>query len=134
MTAPSFRFTKAQHLREAADFQRLYGLGQRAGDDYLLIFAAVSSLQVTRIGLSVSRRHGNAVRRNRLKRLLREAFRLRQWQLPVGLDLVVIPRQRDDITLADVQNSLQRLTERLARRLRARPQAGAQPGATDGAS
>ena len=45
----------------------------------------------TRLGLAVSRRAGNAVVRNRIKRVLREAFRLDREDLPPGLDVIVIP-------------------------------------------
>lgn len=117
MNSQSFRFLKQQHLRKSEDFRRVYDAAQRAGDEHLLIMALVNNLPWTRIGLSVSRKHGNAVRRNRRKRLLREAFRLTQHQLAAGLDLILIPRQREDSTLSDLQNSLRKLVGKLARRL-----------------
>lgn len=70
------------------------------------MFAAKNSLGVTRVGLSVSRKHGPAVRRVRLKRLLREAFRLAQHDLPAGLDLVLIPQPPCTATVGDLQKSL----------------------------
>lgn len=71
----------------------------------------------TRLGLVVSRRCGNAVARNRWKRMLREAFRLTLPDLPGGLDLVVIPRNREVPSLAELQESLRGLTGRAASRL-----------------
>ena len=46
----------------------------------------------SRLGIVVGRRHGNAVRRNRMKRLLREAFRLNRGMLSVPCDVVIVPR------------------------------------------
>ena len=70
-----------------------------------------------RLGLSVSRKVGGAVLRNRWKRLIREAFRTGQPRLPEGLDLVVIPRKKDEPELCQIQNSLADLAGRIGRRL-----------------
>ena len=104
-------------LRSSQDFERIYSQRVRWGDDHLLIFAGRNELENTRIGLSVSKKHGNAVQRNRLKRLIREAFRLSQHDLPVGLDLILIPRQNSGGTLQEYRWSLTRGADKLARRL-----------------
>jgi ribonuclease P protein component len=66
-----------------------------------------------RLGVSVSKDHGGAVRRNKLKRLLREAFRLERERLPRGLDVVLIPRQRDEnFPLAAMRVELLQLVQR----------------------
>lgn len=111
------RFRPAQHLRKPAEFQRVYDAANRAGDDALLVIAAANDFGWTRIGLSVSRKHGHSVRRHHLKRLLREAFRLSQHDLPQGLDLVLIPRVRDDHSVGAFQQSLLRLCRRLSKKL-----------------
>jgi ribonuclease P protein component len=82
-----------------------------------LIFGAANGLPHCRLGLSVSRKVGGAVLRNRWKRLIREAFRTSRPRLPEGLDLVVIPRKKDDPELCQIQNSLADLAGRIARRL-----------------
>ena len=84
-------FPKTAHLRSSLDFERVYALRCKAADGVLLMFLARNEVAVTRIGLSVGKKHGGAVVRNRLKRLLREAFRLERSRLPSGLDLIAIP-------------------------------------------
>ncbi|MCA9089539.1 MAG: ribonuclease P protein component [Planctomycetaceae bacterium] len=111
-----FTFRPEQRLRRPQDFERVYGRRQRAGDDHLLVFAAANGLPQTRIGFSVSRKHGNSVVRHRLKRMLREAFRHVRHDLPPGYDLIVIPRHGTQASLDDLQASLVRLVRRLARR------------------
>ena len=114
---PDFSFPKSAKLRKSAEFRRLYDGQVRAGDDHLLIFAAWNHLGETRCGLSVSKKHGNAVRRGRLKRLMREAFRLVRHELPVGVDLILIPRQDSGATVDDYKRSLKGTCRRLLKRL-----------------
>jgi ribonuclease P protein component len=112
-----FGFPKTKRLLSAREFARVYERRQRAADQNLLIFADKNDREITRVGLSVSKKHGNAVARSRLKRLLREAFRLSQHDLPAGLDLILIPQQGAAATLDDLRTSLVRLVRKLARRL-----------------
>lgn len=112
-----YRFPKSSRLLTRNDFDRVYRFRCKAGDGSLLVFALRNDTSATRIGLSVSRKVGNAIVRNRLKRLLREAFRLTQHDLPTGLDLVVIPTAKDKATLENYQHALVRLTKKLQRRL-----------------
>lgn len=115
--ANGLSFLPEQHLRRSEDFAALRNDGVRDGDDHLLLFAKRNQTGVTRIGFSVSRRHGSAVRRNRKRRLMREAFRLNQSQIPRGMDLLLVPRLRSDSGLAEFSQSLIRLSQRLEKRL-----------------
>lgn len=110
------RLSQKQRVRSSGDFRRCYN-GIRAGDAHLLVFAIRNEKENTRVGVSVSKKHGNAVKRNRKKRLLRETYRGLQHDLPQGFDLVLVPRQRADSELGDFQSSLKELTRRLLSRM-----------------
>jgi ribonuclease P protein component len=75
-----------------------------------MIYSKPNDLPQCRWGLSVSRRVGTAVRRNRVKRLLRESIRILQHDLPRGYDLVIVVRPHDPIILAEYQKLLFALT------------------------
>ncbi len=113
---PKLLFPKQSRLVTKADFERVYKARCKAGDGVLLVFAWPNELGRTRLGLSVSKKVGNAVVRNRHKRLLREAFRLSQHQLPAGLDIIVIPTAPDRAALDVYRQSLGRLAAKLAKR------------------
>lgn len=69
-----------------------------------------------RLGVSVSKDHGGAVRRNKLKRLLREAFRLERLGLPLAFDMVLIPKTPGArLSLAELRLEVRALLERFAR-------------------
>jgi ribonuclease P protein component len=114
----SERFLPAFRLRASVDFQRVYDRRCSASDRLILIYVGENGLPHPRLGLSVSRKVGPAVVRNRWKRLLREAFRLSRVELPEGLDIVVIPRADAEPALDSLKASLVRLARRAADKLR----------------
>ncbi len=99
-------FPKSLHLRTPAEFAAVYDAKVRESRGPLLVYALPNALGHPRIGLSTSRKVGTAPRRNRIRRLLREAFRLMQHDLPRGYDLVVVARAHEPLMLADYQRIL----------------------------
>ena len=91
----------------------------------LLVYGLPNELPHSRLGLSVSRKVGNAVKRVRWKRLIREAFRRNRDEIPRKLDLIVIPRRGIEPEYAAVRKSLIALSQRLVRRYQSREQPGA---------
>jgi ribonuclease P protein component len=112
------RFGKALRIRRPADFDKVYRSPVYAVDRVLVVRGCRNELAYSRLGISVSRKVGNAVFRNRWKRLIREAFRLCKQQLPDGLDLVVRPRKGADPELQAILRSLLRLAPQIAKRLK----------------
>jgi ribonuclease P protein component len=118
----SRRFLAKHHVRQRNDFQRVFRDRCSAADASIIVFGRRNDLGYSRLGLSVSRRVGGAVVRNRWKRLLREAFRLNRSELPAGIDFVVVPRPSKNSsdcepTYEALAKSLAQVAKRTARKL-----------------
>ena len=109
-------YRKEQRLLSREDFDRVYKEDHFAADDVLVIRARRGSSR-SRLGLAVSKKVGNAVVRNRWKRRIREAFRLQQHELPVGLEIVVRPRKGAVCDTRAISESLKKLMKRLDRKV-----------------
>lgn len=109
---------KTLRLTKRADISRVFHEGLRATDAVMTLFAAKRSKpdSPARLGVAVSVKHGNAVRRNRIKRLCREAFRLIRDDMPRGWDYMIVPRVGGDFTLERLQRSVWSLFGRLEKK------------------
>ena len=109
------RFSRGERVRRHADYQRIYKQGVRVHGRYLTLFLLSNELNVSRLGVAATRKIGNAVVRNRAKRLIREVFR--RNKLAPGFDVVVVPkRELIDASLTDVEIEFQHTLARSLRR------------------
>ena len=87
------RRPRRSRLSRSAEFDRVYRQGCSQASRYLVLYAFPrGGDEGPRLGLSVSRKLGGAVDRNRIKRLLREVFAAEEPSLPRGYDLVIVAR------------------------------------------
>jgi ribonuclease P protein component len=112
---PHYRLPRSARLLSAREFRRVYQRGRRAAGRLMTLVGLCQRRgRGLRLGLSVSKDHGAAVRRNKIKRLLREAFRLERPALSCDCDLVVIPRVLPGkLRLAELRQELVLLIRRL---------------------
>ena len=103
----SFSFPKDQRLLNRKDFVNLNHTGKRYRTDNFTVLSKKNGLIFTRLGITVNRRIGNAARRNRIKRLVREFFRLNKESFQKGYDLIVIAnRGAHDLEFNDIKEEL----------------------------
>jgi ribonuclease P protein component len=107
------RFSKSHRLGGKREFSAVFDAKRRESRGFLTVYAKPNELDHARLGLSLSRKVGTAPRRNRIKRLLREAFRLMQHDLPVGYDFVIVVRAHEAVGLAEYQRLLSALAVKL---------------------
>jgi ribonuclease P protein component len=122
-TTSSHRFPKRLRLLRPSEFKRVFDARNSASDAWIVLYGALSETGHPRIGLTVSRRVGGAVERNRWKRLLREAFRVTQAELP-PLELICVVRGQSPPTLGQMRESLIALSARVRSRIEQRARRG----------
>jgi ribonuclease P protein component len=124
-----FPMQRQHRLRKSAEFQRVRALKQSWAHPLLVLYVAPNNLDVTRVGISVTKRLGKAVERNRVKRLIREAIRSLLPVTAPGRDLVFVARgAAAEARYVQVRDAVERLVgrARLISRSRIVPREGGQ--------
>ena len=106
------RFTIS--IKKNKDFRRLYHAGRSAVGPFVAIYCRKNRLDINRLGITVGTKVGKAVCRNRVRRRLREAYRLMEDRLIEGYDIVIVARVRcADAKFSDLSASLDTLFTKL---------------------
>ena len=117
MIEPRATFRPRERINNPSDFRRAFERKRSASDPFIVVHGAETGLDHARLGISVGKKRiRKASDRNRIKRLVREAFRLNKGEIPVGVDFVVVPRG-GALTFEVVNQALPRLANAVARRL-----------------
>lgn len=109
----TYAFPRSHRLSGQSAFASVYAARAREVRGPLVLQGMPNGLAYCRLGLSVGRGVGIAARRNRIKRLLREAFRMMGNDLPVGYDWVVVVRRHEPLILAEYQKLLMQMSLKL---------------------
>lgn len=111
---PDARFPRKRRLRKKEEYDRVFREGRRVHDASAMILWAPNDLAWSRLGLITGRKTGTAVRRNRARRVFREAFRLGEGGLPPGFDYVVVVRRKPEgWSRADAARVLREVSRRM---------------------
>jgi ribonuclease P protein component len=128
MSVPRARFRPHERLRDSSAFRAAFERKKPASDDLMIVYATRNSLQNARLGISIGKKKVPAATdRNRVKRLIREAFRLSKAELPIGVDFVVVPRG-SSLSFEQALRSLPNLCRSAARRIGVVGQTPGEPG------
>jgi ribonuclease P protein component len=109
-------FPKSATLSGRGTFTRIMDHRVREHADVFAVHAAPNGTAKSRLGISIGRKVGNAVARNRIKRLVREAFRLSRADWPAAYDLVVVIRPHEKMMLDDYVKRLNAAVAKIHRR------------------
>lgn len=106
------RFTTG--LKKNADFRTVYQKGRSSADHLLVLYVAGREDDQNRIGISVSKKIGNSVVRHRLKRLIKEAYRLNEEKFVGGLDMIFIARPgAREKSFSEIERALLHLAKKM---------------------
>lgn len=109
-----FKFSRSQKLLSYQDFRKIYQDGHRFIGKKILIHYRLGSELQPRLGITISRKWGKACKRNRFKRIVREAYRQIYPKLPSYLELNIHPRKSfEKLSLKDAQEELKCLIKKL---------------------
>ncbi len=105
-----FGLPKLERLRRRKEIDRVFAEGKGCADGLIAVRAVPNGLEFSRIVACVGTKLGNSAERNRVRRTIKEVFRLSKEELPKGLDVVVMPRKRGmGVGAEEARKSLQKL-------------------------
>ncbi len=105
---------KKEILRRKSDFQKIYRKGKSVADRYVVLFYLSNGLAYNRTAFLASRKVGNAVQRNRAKRLMRESWKEFERDVPPGYDIIIIARNTiNNRSCGEVKASVEKGLRRL---------------------
>ncbi len=81
-------------IKKNREFRKVYKKGKKYISSYTVLYVMPNEKDETRIGITVSKKIGNSVTRNRVKRIYREVCRLKEKEMKKGYDLVIVARKR----------------------------------------
>jgi len=107
---------KQNVLRKRTDFSAIYNKGKSLGERYIVLFYRKNDLPYSRTAFLASKKVGNAVERNRARRLMKESVRTSQVELPEGYDYIFIARNTIiNRKCADVKKSIEAAIKKVKR-------------------
>ena len=113
------RFTRKERLQKRKEFQKVFDEGKVFSNDQTTVYALLNDDPVSRLGLVVGRKFGNSPKRNRFKRIFREAYRLNKNILSMGVDIIIIPRSGlTDLSLGAIEDKFKKVLSQINEQLR----------------
>ena len=104
---------KYRRLKKNGDFQKLFKNGKRVFSRFLTVIYSPAKGDKSVMGIALSKKHGKAVRRNRIKRLIRAAFSDNADKLKGKYNMVIMPKICEEYSYADIGQSLQSCFRRM---------------------
>ncbi len=100
-------------LKKNDDFRSVYKAGRSCADELLVLYVKKNEINVNRLGISVSKKVGNSVIRHRIKRLIKEVYRINEEKFHIGYDMVFIARvNAKDCTYQMIESTIYRLMKK----------------------
>jgi ribonuclease P protein component len=127
MEQRSYTFPKSHRLRTKAEFSAPFEAKVSELLGALIMYALPNALGHPRLGIVIGRKCGIAAQRNRIKRLVRESFRLHQYDLPAGYDFIIVVRPHEPLALAEYEKLMTALMSKLHERWQKRQERQIKP-------
>ena len=103
-----------ESLKKNEDFRTCYRSGKSCANRYMAVYVLPNGLEYNRLGISVSRKVGNSVVRHRIKRLVKERYRLHEKEFDGGSDIVVVGRRSaDGASYQEIERALLSLLKKM---------------------